>query len=522
MTALPSAATVMLGADVVLNTLADAGVDTVFANPGTSEMHLVAAMDREPRLRSVLCLFEGVATGAADGFARVAGRPACVLLHLGPGYSNGAANLHNARRAFSPVVVLVGDHSVDHRRLDSPLTSDISQLAAPNSVWLRSSSSPAIVATDVAEAVVASLGPPAGPSTLILPADIAWSAASLLPDRKVTQAATLDAPPVDAAAKAIREARSPVILIGGRALGRDGLAAATRLARRGFRVITETFPARQARGWDVIAPDRMKYFGEMASDDLREHDLLVLVGTPSPVSFFAYPRSPSDLVPPGARVLTLVPPGHDGVLALSSLADTLKCPETLVAPRSPRPDEPSGRLTVEGIGVSIARHLPEGAIVSDDAVTASLPIFSRTASAAPHDWLNLTGGAIGQGMPVATGAALARPDAKVLALTGDGAGMYTLQTLWTLARHKLDVIVVVFANRSYRILEVEHARTGAGPLGPTAAAMFDIGNPPLDWVALARAQGVPAVACRNSADFDWVFGRAMEEPGPFLIEAILD
>ena len=512
----------MLGADVVLGTLADNGIDTLFANPGTSEMHLVAAMDREPRLRPVLCLFEGVATGAADGFARIAGRPACVLLHLGPGYSNGAANLHNARRAFSPVVTLVGDHSTAHRVLDAPLTSDIATLAAPNSVWLQSADNTATVGRQVSEAVRASLGPPAGPSTLILPADTAWSLAGpSQPSRAGPHLQPSYAPPVDEVAKAIRGARCPVILIGGQALQRKGLAAAARIVARGYRVVTETFPARQTRGRDVIAPDRMKYFAEIATDDLAGHDLLVLVGTAAPVSFFAYPDVPSELVPPQADVVTLTPPGYDGEAALTSLADSLACPATIAPPGSARPGVPSGALTADSVGISIARHLPDGAIVSDDGVTASLPIFWRTASAAPHDWLNLTGGAIGQGMPVAAGAALARPDAKVLALTGDGAAMYTPQTLWTLARQNLDVTVVVFANRSYRILEVEHARTKAGPLGASAAAMFDIGNPDLDWVALARAQGVPGVVCGDAAEFDKAFARAMAGSGPFLIEALV-
>ncbi|HZG08761.1 MAG TPA: acetolactate synthase large subunit [Allosphingosinicella sp.] len=519
---LPDAEPEAVGADVVLSALAGAGVDTLFANPGTSEMHLVAALDREPRIRPVLCLFEGVATGAADGYARMAGRPACVLLHLGPGYSNGAANLHNARRAYSPVVSLVGDHAVSHRHLDAPLASDIATLAAASSNWIRTAEEPNDVGLLVQEAVAASMGPPAGPATLILPADCTWAPAPPPPpQRAFASKPHLDAAQVEAAAASIRAARAPLLLLGGKALEEKGLRAAARLAGAGYRIATETFPARQARGTNIIAPDRMKYFGELALADLAPHDLLVLAGAAEPVAFFAYPNAPGSLVPPGCRVLPLVPAGRDSSDALAFLADVLGCGEPPAGGPKLALAEPTGQLTPQSIGISVARHLPSGAIVSDDAVTGSQPVFSATASAARHDWLSLTGGAIGQGIPVGIGAAIAQPGAKVVVLTGDGAGMYTPQSLWTIARENLDVIVVIFANRSYRILDIEYRRTGAGRPGPAAAALLDIGNPALDWVALAKGHGVSAATCSDASSFDALFARAMAQPGPMLIEAVI-
>jgi len=512
----------MIGADAILSTLADNGVEACFANPGTSEMHFVSALDREPRVRPVLCLFEGVVTGAADGYGRMAGKPAATLLHLGPGYANGIANLHNARRAHTPIVNVIGDHATYHRRYDAPLTSDIEALARPNSRWIGVAETADHAAELAAEAVRQSFGPPGGSSCLILPADCAWSPASnkgptlALPSRPAP-----DANQVEATARALRSAAKPVLLIGGQACNERGLAAAGRLAAHGMRVVTDTFVARQPRGGARFTPDRLAYFAEMALSDLAGSDLMVLIGTAMPVAFFAYPAMPSVLVPEGCQVMSLAERHEDAALALEALADALGAPAQAQSNGHALPDRPIGEINPYTIGASIARHMPEETVVSDDAVTAGLPIFMQTRGARPHEWLSLTGGAIGQGIPLAIGAAVACPDRKVLALTGDGSGMYTVQGLWTIAREALDVTVVVFANHTYRILGIELARTGAGKPGAAAASLLDLGDPRIDWLAMASAMGLPAVRCETAERFDVALAAAMSQKGPTLIEAAL-
>ena len=512
----------MNGADAILATLADNGVEACFANPGTSEMHFVSALDREPRVRPVLCLFEGVVTGAADGYGRMAGKPAATLLHLGPGYGNGIANLHNARRAYTPIVNVVGDHATYHRNYDAPLTSDIEALARPNSRWIAVAESADNAADLAAEAVRQSFGPPGGSTCLILPADCAWSPASRKgPTLAPPTPPAPDGGQVEAAARALKAACRPVVLIGGQACEARGLAAAGRLAAHGVRVLTDTFVARQPRGGSRFSPDRMAYFAEMALSDLAGVDLMVFTGTTQPVAFFAYPAMPSVLVPEGCQTVSLAGRHEDAALALEALADALGAPAEAQGNSFSLPSRPTGEINPYTIGASIARHMPEEAVISDDAVTAGLPIFMQTRGARPHEWLSLTGGAIGQGIPVAIGAAVACPDRKVLALTGDGAGMYTVQGLWTIAREALDVTIVVFANHAYRILGVELARTGAGKPGAAASSLLDLGDPRIDWLAMASAMGVPAVRCETAERFDVALAGAMGQKGPILIEAAL-
>ena len=406
----------MNGAEATLKTLADSGIEACFANPGTSEMQMVSAFDREPRIRSVLCLFEGVATGAADGYARIAAKPATTLLHLGPGLANGGANLHNARRAYSPIVNIVGDHATDHQRYDAPLQSDIESLARPHSTWVKS----AMTADDgprlAAEAVAASCGPPGGVATLVMPADCAWSLTKEEPSNVALPLHRygLAAPPrqIEAVAIAIREAKKPLLLLGGVACSDRALAAAGRLASEKIRVMTDTFISRLPRGAGRFAPDRMPYFGEMALADLAGVDLMVLVGAKAPVAFFAYPAMPGLLVPEGCRVASLSALHEDAAGALEALAESLGAGKNRPVQPFHMPDKPTGELNAYAIGDSVARWAPEGAIICDDAVTAGLPIFMQTRSAKPHDWLMLTGGAIGAGMPMAIGAAVAAPQAK--------------------------------------------------------------------------------------------------------------
>ena len=513
----------MNGADALIETLIDNDVTACFANPGTSEMQFVSALDRRPEMRPVLCLFEGVATGAADGYGRVAGKPACTLLHLGPGYGNGLANLHNARRAYTPIVNVIGDHATYHRQYDAPLASNIAAIAGPNSVWLKSAERPDEVGALAAEAIGASYGPPGGSASLILPADCAWSPANATGPKAVRRSkAPVAGGAIDAAAKKIRAAAKPVLLLGTTVCSEAGLAAAGRIAAAGVRVLTDTFIARQPRGAGRFSPDRMMYFGEMALSDLAGVDLMVRVETTEPVAFFAYPDRPSVLVPEGCESVGLASREEDGVAALEALADALGAPKSPgVQPLSLPDGAPTGPLTPAAVGVSIARLLPEGAIISDDSVTSGQSIINATRSGRPHDWLGLTGGAIGQGIPVAVGAAVAAPGRKVVSLNGDGAAMYTAQGLWTLAREQLDVTVVVFANHSYRILGIELGRTGAGAPGAAASSLLSLGDPAIDWVSYGKGLGVPGTRCETAEAFDAAFARAMAEPGPKLIEAVV-
>lgn len=513
----------MNGAEALIKTLADNGVTACFANPGTSEMQFVAALDGEPRMRSVLCLFEGVATGAADGYGRMTGSPACTLLHLGPGYANGGANLHNAKRARTPVVNVIGDHATYHRGYDAPLNSDIRAWAAPNSIWIGSAETADDVGRMTSLAIDASLSK-AGCASLILPADSAWN-----PTEKVGFRVT--APPravppeadIEDAVRVIGQARKPVVLLGGGSCTEDGLRAAAHIAAAGVRVMVDTFVARLPRGRGRFAPDRMPYFGEDAMIALEGVDLIVLIETREPVAFFAYPDKPSRLVPAGCRTLGLCSPDQDGVATLKALAAAIRSASPALpleeAPRNPA--LPTGALKPASIGASIARHMPDQSIISDDAVTAGLPIFRSTQHARPHDWLMLTGGAIGQGIPAAIGAAVACPDRRVLSLNGDGAAMYTLQGLWTIAREQLDVTVVIFANRAYRVLNMELQRTGGGGGGPKARRLLDIGDPEIQWTDLARGMGMPALRCSSAEQFDAALETAMWEGGPRLIEAYI-
>ncbi|MFC3068571.1 acetolactate synthase large subunit [Phenylobacterium soli] len=513
----------MNGADALISTFVANEVTACFANPGTSEMQFVAALDRNPQMRPVLCLFEGVATGAADGYGRMADRPACTLLHLGPGYGNGVANLHNARRAFTPIVNVVGDHATYHRQYDAPLNSDIKTLVTPNSLWAKSADSPDAVAGLAAEAVAASMTAPCGPVSLILPADSAWLETTTEP--AIAQKPVRPAPKgeqVEAAARALKDAKKPIILIGGQACRAEGLKEAARLQAAGVTVYADTFVSRQPRGAGAFAPRRMQYFGEAALAELEGVDLMIYAGTTQPVAFFAYPDRPSVLVPEGAATLSLADRAEDAVAGLAALADALGAPkEGPVQPLKLPDAAPSGKLSPQLCGVTVARHLPEGAVVCDDSVTSGGGIAVPSMTARPHEVLALTGGAIGAGLPLAIGAAVACPDRKVVSLNGDGAAMYTVQSLWTMAREDLDVCAVVFANNSYRILNIEMMRTGSGQAGPQASKLLELGDPAIDWVSLAKGLGLPSVRCSTAEEFEKAFAGAMANRGPMFIEAVI-
>ena len=513
----------MIGAQALIRTLTGCGVDVCFSNPGTSEIHFVAALDAVPQMRGVLCLFEGVATGAADGYGRMTGRPAAALLHLGPGLGNGLANLHNARRAHTPLLVVVGDHATHHKRFDAPLESDIDALAGWTSAWSGRPARSADVAMAAATAVAAAMAPPGGVATLILPADVSWSeGAEPVPALPVPPRAPVPDEVVSAAAAALRSGEPCVLLLGGEGMRRAGLEAASRIARAaGARMLGETFPSRHERGAGLPAIDRLAYLAEFAVAQLGDVRHLILAGTRAPVSFFAYPGQPGWLVPEGGQVHLLAEPGDDVCGALTALAD-LVAPGTKPLLQEPeRPALPDGELTAESAAAVIGALLPEGAIVSDEANTSGLWLPGATAGAPPHDWLTLTGGAIGQGLPVATGAAVACPGRSVLALEADGSAMYTISALWTQAREALDVTTVIFSNRAYAILDMELDRVGATAGGQAAKNLLDLSRPDLDFTALARGMGVPASRVGTAPEFAAQLRRALAEPGPHLIEAMV-
>ncbi|MGO9882114.1 MAG: acetolactate synthase large subunit [Solirubrobacteraceae bacterium] len=514
----------MNGAQALIRTLVDADVTTCFTNPGTSEMHFVAALDSVPEMRAVLALFEGVATGAADGYARMSGKPAATLLHLGPGLGNGLANLHNARKAKVPIVNIVGDHATYHTKYDAQLQSDIETVARNVSRWVRTSAGTAQLSHDAVEAITAALGPPGQVATLILPADVSWEDGA--------EPATMPAPSaapvasdevVDEVARALRSGKRSAILLGGRALRADGLLAAARVAAStGCKLLTEVFPTRVERGAGLPAVERLAYVPEVASVQLRGLQHLILVDTKTPVTFFAYPGKNSSLVPSGCEVHELAAPSADVLGTMQALVRALDV-EHVEPERQQlsRPDRATGRLTAESACQTIGAFLPEGAIVSDESVTSGVALAASTAGAPPHDWLTLTGGAIGQGLPVAVGAAIACPQRPVIALQADGSAMYTIQSLWTMAREQLDVTVVIFNNRSYAILNMELARVGAEAAGPKAKAQLDLGRPDVDFVEIASGLGVSARRVETGEGLAKALEQAAGEPGPHLVEVVV-
>ena len=512
------------GAQALIRTLVDAGVVTCFANPGTSEMHLVAALDSVPEMRAVLTLFEGVATGAADGYARMAQRPAATLLHLGPGLANGLANLHNARRAQVPVLNIVGDHATYHAKYDVPLQSNIETIARNVSAWVRRASSHEGLARDAVEAIAAATAPPGQVATLIVPGDVSWRdgaepAAPLEPE----MIALATGETIDAAAKAIRRGRRTGILLGGSALRERGLTAAGRIsAATGAKLLADRYAARWERGAGLPAVERLAYWPELVSGQLEGLEQLILAGTKAPVSFFAYPGRNSWLVPDGCEVHDLSPSGSDGPASLEALAEALNAAhvDPVLQPRS-TPQLPLGPLTAESVCQAIGAALPEGAIVSDEAITSGMALLPNTAGAPRHDWLSLAGGAIGQGLPVAVGAAIACPDRPVIAVEADGSALYTLQSLWTMAREALNVTVVVFNNRRYRILETELERLEGASTGPKAHALLRLQDPDLDFVQLGSGLGIASRRVDTAEELNQALAQASADPGPHLIEAVI-
>lgn len=511
------------GADALCDTLLANDVDVCFANPGTSEMHFVAALDRKQQMRCVLGLFEGVVTGAADGYARMAAKPAATLLDTGPGLANALANMHNARRAHTPMVNVVGDHASYHLPYDAPLTSDIESLARPMSGFVRRIGSAADVSPATAEAIAAASRAPGAVTTLILPADHAWGAApQVAPAKAQLRAPALPDPDrVAAVAKALKNGKKTVIVMSGTALRAGALATAQGIAdATGAALMAQQSNGRMERGAGRVAVDRVPYPVDQAIAALRGFEQIVLVGAKWPVIFFGYPGKPSSPVPEGCETFVLADPSDDLPAALEALGSEVGA-GTAKPVAAALPDAATGALNAETLAVAIGRHLPENAIVCDEAVTTGRDFFRFTAGSAAHDWLQVTGGAIGGGMPLATGAAIACPGRKVVNLQADGSAMYTNQALWTMAREKLDICVVIFANRKYQILLGELKGVGAGEPGLNASRMLNLDDPSIDFVKLAESMGVEAARADTAEGFADLFARAMKTEGPFLIEAVI-
>ncbi|GLU31978.1 acetolactate synthase large subunit [Trinickia caryophylli] len=514
----------MNGAQSLVRTLTEQGVDVCFANPGTSEMHFLRALEN-PRMRSVLCLFEGVCTGAADGYYRMKGTPASTLLHLGPGLANGLANIHNARRASSGMVNIVGEHSAAHLKYDPPLMSDIEGLARPLSHWVRRVESPRAVAWDAAAAVHKASEYPGRIATLILPGDTSWQDAgeTIAAPRAHHWPMPPDAARIDHIARVLRSGEPTLVILAGRATRGRALELAGKLkAATGCRLATQFFTARIERGAGRVALERIPYAVGPAVAYLKDFRHIVTIETTEPIAFFSYPDKPSLLKAPGTSVHALVEAGEDGAAGLDLLLDALDA--TTAAPvLQPRAEVgvPTGMLNPASIAQALAAALPEDCILVDESLTTGRETMGLTIGAAPHDLINNMGGSIGYGTPVATGAALACPERRVFCMVGDGSAMYTIQSLWTQAREGLDVTTIIFANNSYAILKAEYANMGAGAPGTRALDMIDIDRPRIDWLSMAKSMGVPAVAVDTAEAFHKAMTDSVRERGPCLIEVRL-
>lgn len=514
----------MNGAGALIRTLADCGVEICLGNPGTSEMHFVAALDEVPEMRAVLGLHETVVTGAADGYGRMAGKPAATLLHLGPGLANGLANLHNARRAHTPIVNVVGDHATYHRHLDAPLTSDIDAIAGVLEGWVRTSGTTDVLARDAADAVAAASEQPGKVATLILPADVSWGEEGE-PAEPVAPAGPnpVGEAAISAAAEAIQTGDPCALLLGSTGVHERALLAAGRIAAANpnVRLMSETFPARMERGAGLPATERLGYLAEMVEAQLDGVGRLILAGAKSPVSFFAYPGKPGELVPESCTVQELAGLADDIPDALERLAEIVAEGAEPVLQEPIAGEVPEGDLNAHTLAQTIGAVLPEGAIISDESNTSGASLPFTTVGSPRHDILTLTGGAIGQGLPVATGAALACPDRPVLCLEADGSAMYSIMALWTHAREELDVTTVILNNSAYSILRMELQRVGAGEGGEKAQDLFDLSRPNIDFTAISEGMGVPATRATTCAELADQLKAAFAEPGPHLIEAVL-
>ncbi len=515
----------MNGAESMLETLINNGVEVCFSNPGTSEMHMVAAIGKTRGMRSILSLFEGVCSGAADGYGRMTGKPACTLLHLGPGLSNASANLHNAFKANSPVINLIGDHATYHKKYDAPLNSDVIGLAQPVSHWVRSVTDAQSLPVDAADAVVAANVKPGQIATLIIPADCAWND-SIPPvgKREIPGARQVPDEAVKTAAQLLGNGKTTILLMSNLALSERCIELADQVSQAtGAKIFCDTFATRIARGEGRCPVERLGYFAEQAMEQIKDAEQLIMVGTKAPVGFFAYPGKVSEFYPEGSRLHTLAEVSEDAEDALQKLNDELDAGNLVLRKQLlKKPGLATGSLSPETVARAFAELMPTDAIVVDESATAGFLTYPLSETAEPHDWLSLTGGSIGFGLPTSVGAAVACPDRKVICLHGDGGAMYTIQALWTMVRENLDICIVIFANRKYQILQIELARVGVQSMNKKTLDMLDLSNPDLDFVKMAQGMGVDAGRATTAEEFNNLFAAAMSEQGPMLIETMLD
>lgn len=510
----------MNGAESLVHTLVNCGVDTCFANPGTSEMHFVAALDRIAGVKCVLGLQENVVTGMADGYFRMARKPAATLLHCGPGLANGMANLHNARRARSAVVNVVGDQATYHRPHDAPLTADTEGMARTVSDWVRTTTAAADVGRDAAQAVQAAMTYPGQIATLVLPSDASWNAGGVpaqpLPNPAVQP---VDQARIAQAAQLLRSGEKVLLLLAGEAVWAEGQALAWAIAQHsGADLMADYMASHLHRGQGRLPLARVPYVTEKACQALAPYQHIILVNAKAPVGFFAYPDQPSVQHAPGANLFTLSRPDQDAIATLRALVAELGAPMAAMPAVGPRPGRPSGAVSPEGLAQAVAALMPEGAIISDESVSFGRGFYPHTYAAPAHDWLHLAGGAIGEGLPMATGAALGTGgQRRVISLQADGSAMYSLQALWTQARENLPCTTIILSNRKYNILIGEYNNVGANP-GPTAMAMLDLGNPDLNWLQLANGMGVEAARAETLDQLCDLMAHSFAYSGPFLIE----
>ncbi len=513
----------MNGAESVVRSLHAGGVDVCFANPGTSEMQFVDALDRTKLMHCVLGLFEGVATGAADGYARMAGKPAVTLLHLAPGFANAAANLHNARKARAPVLNLVGDHALRHQQYDAPLSADVEAACAPFSDWVKSGTDAGSFAADAMQALAVAKGAPGRVATLIAPADIGWDEGGRMAEAVPSQGpAPLDEDALTEAVAALKSGERTIIIAGNSVVeNTQALALLQGIAdKAGADIIAPTSNRRIERGQGRTPIDKIPYPINMALERLAPYARAILVETVPPVAFFAYPDRPSLLLPEDCRTVTLCGHDGDGPAALEALADRIGArpaqPRGAAMPARPQ----AGSITLDNIAAALANALPEDAIIVDESVSSGGAVFPAGDAARPNSWLALTGGSIGIGIPLSAGAAIACPERPVITLQADGSAMYTIQGLWTQAREGSNVTTIILANRAYEILKGELHNVGAQP-GPDALSMLNLDRPDLDFVAMAKGMGVPGRRVEDVADLMRAIEDAAKEPGPYLIEAML-
>lgn len=511
----------MNGAESLVKTFLQNGVDTVFANPGTSEMHFVAALDDHPEMRCILCLFEGGTSGSADGYFRMKRDVAATLLHLAPGFGNAFANLHNARKASSGVVNVVGDHATHHLRYESPLKGDLTGISQAISHWTRISPDAKTVAADGAAAIRAARSNNGQVATLILPANTAWDPAlgpasyeTLPPLTRPSMAE------IEAAARRLTT-ENAALIVGGEALfGRLQELAGKIAGKTGCRLLADTLIPRISKGAGSAKIEQLVYPITPKIGQMENLASLTLLGTNRPVAFFAYPDKPSVPEPPACTISELCTPEMDIAWTIEALADAVGVsPKTQFQSNAlDLPDVASGELTLEKVGQTLAALMPENAVLCNESITSGASIMPPTKTARPHDVLGGTGGAIGYSLPCAVGAAIACPDRKIIALTGDGSAMYTLQSLWTMARESLDVTVIIFANRGYQILRHELTNVGVENYGRNASAMFDIEEPLIDWISLARGHGVSGQKADDMESFCTALKAGLQSDGPYLIE----